>query len=177
MVDLFFALIGSELIDPEKFPRVLFKGVYRLYPNRKYRFSSPAGLWKAATRVIVDCNYLLKPIDLFHWSKISFKFFTQEYFRWLLTFVYWIYWIIVHWPRNFYLGVIENCMWDVYKTCMHICPPYRFVEGCGEGTGFVLTIFIINWLTGFKAILEDRVGNKHLIVQESCWNKIQTKGS
>ena len=45
--------IGSEFIDPETCPRVWLQIVYGLYPNRTYWFSSPAGLWKVMTTVLV----------------------------------------------------------------------------------------------------------------------------
>ena len=45
--------IGSKFINTETRPRVWLKFVSGMYPNRTYRFDSPAGLWKVVVRVPV----------------------------------------------------------------------------------------------------------------------------
>ena len=54
----------------------------------------------------------------------------------LVTCVYHIYWIIIHWPRKLSSGVIANLQWDVSKMDIQICPPQRLVECCSEGDVF-----------------------------------------
>ena len=85
------------------------------------------------------------------WSKKSFKLFSKSFFCWMFTCVYHIYWIIVHWYWNLSLGVIENCQWSISKPDMRICFPCRFVEGCGEVSGFCDLTYCheyIDWLQG-----------------------------
>ena len=154
---VFFASIVSAFIDSETCPRVWLKVFHETYPNRTYRFSSPVLLWKVVARVPVECNWLLTPIDLFYWSKISFKLFTQAYFNLLLTSIYWIYWISVIWSWNFPSNVIANFMCSLYKPNIQILFSRSLVDGRVEGAGFVVTIVIINLFTGFKEILEDKV--------------------
>ena len=96
----------------------------------------PAGLWKAALRVLVGWSGLFASIDNFSWSKISFKLFVQALFCWFLTSVYHIYWIHINWSWNLSLVVLENCQWSVSKTDTQIYYPHRSVEGRDEGDGF-----------------------------------------
>ena len=78
-------------------PRQLFYGIYT---NQTFLFSSPAGMWKVVARVSVGCLDLFTPKYWFAWSKIFFKLSIQDFFYWILTYVYFIYWIIVHWSWN-----------------------------------------------------------------------------
>ena len=75
IVDLFFALVGSLLVDPETCSWVWFQISCRPYPNWTYRFASPTVLWKVVVRVMVGCSDLFSSIDLFSWYKIPFKLF------------------------------------------------------------------------------------------------------
>ena len=79
---------------------------------------------------------LIASNDYFALSKIYFKFLVQDLFCWLLTRMYHIYCISVHWSWNLFLNVLENFERAVLKTYIWICVPHRFVEGCGEGAGF-----------------------------------------
>ena len=123
------------------------------YPNQTYIYYFPAGLYKVIARVPVECNCLLTSIDCFDWSKIYFKFFTQAYFCWLLICVYCIDWIGVNWSCNLSLGVIENCLLDVFIPDIWVFFPRRLVEGPVKGAGFVVTHVIISWLNDLKAII------------------------
>ena len=87
-------------------------------------------------RVLVGYSEVFASIDSFAWSKISFKFFFQYLFCWLLTCVNHIYWIRVYWYLNVFSGVLSNFQRDISKPYIWICFPYRFVEGCGEGSSF-----------------------------------------
>ena len=90
-------------------------------------------------------------IGLFAWSKISTKLFVQDLFCWLLTCVYHIYYISVHWSWKLSLGVFENCQWDVSKLYIWILCSCRFVEACGKGAGFCDFICChqyIDWIQG-----------------------------
>ena len=91
IVDFLFVIIGSAFIRPETFPQVWLQILCGPYPNCTYGFDSPITLWKVVVRVHVDCICLLKPIDWFYSLKNSLKLFTQAYFCWLLTCLYWIY--------------------------------------------------------------------------------------
>ena len=124
-----------------------------MYPNWTYGFSPPACFWKVAARVPVGCSEFFAFIDCFAWSKISSKFFVQDFVCWFLNCVYLIYWISVHWYWKLSLGVLENCLWDVYKSDTQLRFPCRFVEGCGKGAGCVISLVVINGLTGFKSII------------------------
>ena len=53
--------------------------------------------------------------------------------------------------------MIENGIWAVYKVNIWILFPYRIAERRGEGDSFVVTPVIINLLTGFKEIVEEKV--------------------
>ena len=77
---------------------------------------TPTGLWNVMTRVPVVCSQFFTSIDWFSWSKISFEFFVKDFFCWLLTCVYWIYWIIINLYWNLSLGVSTNFLWDVSKS-------------------------------------------------------------
>ena len=118
---------GLQFIDPETCPQVGYQIFYGPYPNRTYGFASPSGLWNIVARVTLWYSYLFTLIDLFYWSKISFKFFVQALFCWLLTFVYHIYWIRAHSSWTFYLGVFENYQWEVSKLDIWIWFPRRFM--------------------------------------------------
>ena len=118
-----FALIGLMFIDPETCPRVWLKIVCGPYPNRTYKFASPAGLWKAMARVPVGCSDLFASIDCFVWCKITFKFFVRAFFCLSLTCVYHIYWISVHWSWNLSSSVIANCQWAICKPDVRIFSP------------------------------------------------------
>ena len=80
-------LIESGFIDPETYPWVCLQIVCGMYSNQTYGFAFPAGLWKVATRVPVGRSYLFTSIDCFAWYNISFKFFIQAFFCWLLIFL------------------------------------------------------------------------------------------
>ena len=49
-----------------------------------------------------------------------------------------------HWSWKFSSGVFENCLWAVFKPDIHIFSPCRFVEGRGEGSGWVFRLVHIN---------------------------------
>ena len=120
-------------------------------------------LWRGCRLVVQTCS--LQLIALF----LSVKFFVQDFLSLLLTCVYHICWIRVHWSWNFSLGVSENFQWAVYKPHIHICFPRRFVEGCGEGEVF-LPYVAINISVGFKQLLKFIVTGFKLIVSSfSCW--------
>ena len=104
--------------------------------------------------VLVGFSDLFASIYCFDWSKISFELFVQAFFCWLLTCVYHIYWIRVNWSWNLTLVVLTNCMWVVSKPDILICSPCRFVEVCGEGTGFCDSPVIINTLIVSKEIAQ-----------------------
>ena len=70
-----------------------------------------------------------------------------------------IYRIIVHWYQHLYLSVIGMFLLAVSKPDIRNFLPRRFVEDRDEGAGYVVAIFIINELTGFKSI----------IPSSSCW--------
>ena len=46
----------------------------------------------------------------------------------------------------------SNRQWGVFKPVMKICFPRMFVEGRGEGAGFVVAPIAINTLIGFKVV-------------------------
>ena len=132
-VGFFFALIVSVFIDPESCPQVWLKFICDFYPNCTYGFFSPACSWKVVEIVPVECNCQLTSINLFDWSKISFKLFTLAYIHLLLTCEYCINCIIIHWSCNLSSGVIEIFPWDVSKPYIRISYHRRFVAGCGGG--------------------------------------------
>ena len=151
-----FALNGKSSIDLETFTWVWLQIIFGKYPNRTYGFSSRTGLWKVATRVPVRCSELFASIDCFAWYKISFKLFAQDLFCWLLTIVYHIYWIRVHWSWNLSLGVIANIQWAVSKPYIQICVYHRFLEGRGEGDVFLFHLYpSIHWLVSRQFIKFD----------------------
>ena len=131
-----FEWIGSGFIDPETFPRVWFKIVCGPYPNRTYGFDPPVVFWKVEPRVPVGCSDLFASIDCFAWYKMYFRFFVQALFCCLLTYVYHIYWISVHWSWNLSLGVIASCQWSLSNPDVRIFFSCRFVEVLGEGDSF-----------------------------------------
>ena len=159
LLNYFFASTTSTFIDTKTCLQVCLEIVCGAYPNRKFGFASPAGLWKVVVRVMIECNCLLMLIDCFDWYKISFKFFVKALFCWLLTYVYCIYWIRVHWSWNLSLGVFANFLRAVSKSDIQIPPPQRFVEGRGEGAIYVIAFVIVNWLNIFKS----------KIPSSSCW--------
>ena len=57
-----------------------------------------------------------------------------------------INWIRAHLSWNLSQGVLENCLWVASKPDIQICSPWRFVEGCGKGTGCVFRLVHFNWL-------------------------------
>ena len=79
-------------------------------------------------RVPAECNLLLTLIDWFAWSKISFKLFTQTFFCWLLTSLYCIYWISIHWYWNLSSVVIEKFLWPYPSLTYVLASP----QGCGK---------------------------------------------
>ena len=100
-------------------------------------------------------SYLLASINFFAWNKISLKLFFQASVCWLLTFMYHIYWIVVHWSWNLSSGMIKTFQWAVSKPDIWICFPCRFLEGCGEGDGFLnFKCFhkYIDWIQGSSSI-------------------------
>ena len=127
--------------------------VYGTYKNRACKFSSPSGLRKFMARVPVGCNCLLISIDFYYWYKISFKLISQDLLCCLLTSLFWIYRIIVHWYCNLYFDVIGNFLRGVYKLKVQIFFPHRFAEGHGKGDCFVILLVIISLLNSFKVII------------------------
>ena len=89
------------------------------------------------TRVPVGFLDLFTSIDCFVWSKISLKFLSQALFCLMLTFVYWNYWISVHWFWNMSSGVLETFLGRIqigyaYFVPLQVCG--RFWQGlwlCG----------------------------------------------
>ena len=51
------------------------------------------------------------------------------------------------------LGVIENCLWSVFKLYICILYPRIIDKDGGEGAGCIIVIVIINLFTGYKAII------------------------
>ena len=60
----------------------------------------PAGFWMVVVSILVGCSDFFSTIDCFAWYKISSKLLVQDFFHYLLTCVYHIYWISVHWYWN-----------------------------------------------------------------------------
>ena len=89
-------------------------------------------------RVAVGCSELFDSIYFIAWSKISFTFFVKAFFCLFLTCVHHIYCIRVHWFWNLCWVFIENLQWAVSKLDMPICFSRSFMEGHGEGAGFLL---------------------------------------
>ena len=118
-------------------------------------FAYPTGLWKVLEMVPFGCSDLFASMYCFDWSKISFKLFVQALFCWFLTCVYFIQWISAHWSLNLSLGMLANCLLAVSKLDIHLCSPHKFLEGSGEGDGSVISLAVINWLTGFKSIIKN----------------------
>ena len=85
--------------------------------------------------VPVGCSDLFISIYWFSWSKISFKFFVKSFFCWLLTFVYHIHWISIHWSWNLYSGVLANFQWAVSKPDIQSCFLRSFVRDIGKIAG------------------------------------------
>ena len=54
--------------------------------------------------------------------------------------------ISVHWSWSLSLGVLENFLWAISKPDINILFPHRFVEGSGEGGGWVFILVCFNWL-------------------------------
>ena len=106
-------LIISELIDTDIFPREWLKIVCGLYINWTHGFDSPTVLRKIVSRVMVVCNFLLMSINCFSWYKNPSKLITQCFHCWLLTFVFFVYWIRMYWSWNLSVGVNVNIMWAV----------------------------------------------------------------
>ena len=94
------------------------------------------------SRVPFVCSELFTSIYWYAWSKISFNFFTEALFYWLLTCVYHIYWIIVHWSWNLYSGAIGICKWAISKPDIQIFFPLRFFGGRGCLIHLSITISI-----------------------------------
>ena len=124
------------------------------YQNWTYIFASPTCLWKVMARVLIGSSDLFESIDCFGWSKISFEFSIQSFFCWFLTCIYCIYCISAHWYRSLSSGVLANCMWPVSKSGIQLWFPWRFVEGCGEVAGCVISFVVINLLAFFKSIIQ-----------------------
>ena len=124
----FLSATVSAFIDPESFPQVCLKIVCGMYTKRTYGFNPHTGMCIFVVRVPVGCSDLFASIDWFDWSIISFKLFVQAFFYWLLTCVYHMYWISVHWSWNLYLGVLANHQWTISKLDICICFYHRLVE-------------------------------------------------
>ena len=94
-------------------------------------------------------------------------------------------------------GVISSYLWAVFKPSIQTCFLCRFLGSCGKGANFVVTLFIINLLVGFEAIMSrfscwvfqvlfryfDHYwfiniisGGDSLVVQNISWDKIRPKG-
>ena len=89
--------------------------------------------------------WTVKPVQVI----ISIKFFIQAVF-WLLTCVYHIYWMCIHWSWSLSSGVIANCQWAGSKLYIQICFLHRLVEGCSKAASFVFAPIVINTLIVFK---------------------------
>ena len=57
-----------------------------------------------------------------------------------------IYWIRINLSWNLSSGVIECFLWTISKPDIHHWSPFRFVEGRGEGAGWVFRLVHFNWL-------------------------------
>ena len=78
-------------------------------------------------------TFLLQLIDslgLKYPSRSSLKPFFS-----ILTCVYHIYWISIHWSLNLSSGVLEKCQWNVSKSDIQTFFPCRFVKCHGESAG------------------------------------------
>ena len=95
-----------------------------------HRFVEVCGEGAGWVFILVWLNWLLWFISKF--LQVIF----QTSFCWLLTCVYHIYWIRVHWYWNLSLGMLENCQWAIYQPDIEICFLCRFVKGHGEGASF-----------------------------------------
>ena len=106
--------------------------------TRNMNLLSSTYFWNLVARLLVECNILLMSICWFHWSKISFKFFTLAFFCWLLTCVYFIYCIRAHWSWNWSSSMIASCLCNVSRPDL-IISPRRFVDDCGKSAIFSFT--------------------------------------
>ena len=149
MLLFLFIIIGSAFIDPETCPCVCYQIVCGPYPNWTYGLAFPVSLSRVIARVPVCCSYLFASIYWFAWSKTFIQFLVQAFFCWLLSCVYRIYWIIVHFYWNLSLSLLANCQWAVSKLDVQIFFHRRFVEGRGKVTGiydFTFRHQYINWV-------------------------------
>ena len=96
-------------------------------------------------------TFLHKLFDFLYLKSPSSSLF--RYFFKLLTCVNCIYWISVHWSWKFFLCLLEHYLWGISEQYIRICFPCRFLEGCGKGAGFVISLVVINILTVFKSII------------------------
>ena len=89
---------------------------------------------------------------------ISFVYYYSTTFLW--SFSYHLC-VVYFWPAcshlsdqnslilKLFLGFIADFLWAVSKPDIHICFPCRFVEGLGEGAGWVFRFFCCNLLLYF----------------------------
>ena len=90
--------------------------------------------WNLSSCVLENCPWDVSKPDI--QICFPFKFFVQYFLCLLLTCVYHIHWVEVHWSWNLSSGELENCQWAVSKPDVRVCFPRRFVEGRGEGASF-----------------------------------------
>ena len=168
--------IISVFIDSGTCLHVWFQTICGMYKNWTYVFASPARFSKVVVRVLVEYKFLLISIYCFSWYKIYSGFISQDFLSWFLNCVNLIYWISSPWSKNFFWGVIGSFIWDKYKSDIQILFSASIVEVLGEGDGCVVSLFIINLLTGWKSIISffscslllsffnSRRGNKERVV-------------
>ena len=153
----------------------MYSGVLEIffgsYPNLTYGIYPPTGLWKFVDMVPVGYSDFLSSIDCFDWSKMSFNLFVQSLFCLLLTCVYHIYWVIIHWSWNLLSIMLEkNSVGHIQSRHIYSLPP----QVCGRlwrGWRFMWFHLLssIHWLDPSKS--------SQVLQVFSCVYKWGTKGN
>ena len=141
LLTILSALFGLEFIDPKSFPLVFWKLSAGLIQIKQMEFLPPQVYWRSWQGLrlgVQNFSYqLIALLDLKHPLSFLFKPF--------LVFHFCVLHLIDHCLGilKLYLGVLENCQWDLYKMDIQFFSPYRFVGGYGEGDGFVISVLVI----------------------------------
>ena len=149
-----FEFIESSLIINETCPWVWLKIFCGMYPNRTYRFSSPAGLWRFVTRGAVGCQTCLLQLEGFLYLKYnSSSSFKPSFIDcWLVCIIF---------TGSEFIDP-ETCtgMWLKIVSGTYPNQTYGFSSPAGlwkvvtRVPVFMVSPVVMNTLIGFKAVLQ-----------------------
>ena len=130
----------------------------------------PCLRFRPSGRHVFIRHYQLSYLGFYYaWSEITFKFFAQALFCWMLACVYHIHWISVHWSWNCPRVLLQIASGPYPNRAYGFTSPAGLWKNLDRVLVFVIEPVKINKFIGFKSVPQ-------VIKVWSCAGKFWPKG-